>query len=192
MTLQSVALIGRARSGKDTAAAHLVSTLHYVPVAFASPLKTAAEQLDPIVSFEPTGFGPIPVRLTDALRRWGWEEAKDRYPEVRRCLQHMGQTVRDLEPDFWLNIALSRVTEAQKWNIPVVVTDCRYPNEAEALKARGFTTVRIVRPSVRAGLAGEHESETALDQYVTDYVVSNRGTVAELHDAILSMVRPPF
>jgi hypothetical protein len=100
----------------------------------------------------------------------------------------MGQGIRDMTPDYWLNVALEKAEQARKWNVPVVITDCRYPNEAEALKARGFLTVRVIRPSLQPGLAGEHESETALDQYATDYLLCNRGTVADLHKQVDTMV----
>ncbi|GGU49123.1 deoxynucleotide monophosphate kinase family protein [Streptomyces violascens] len=176
----NIALIGRARSGKDTIAARLISRYAYTRIAFADPLKEMSLSLDPIVAYEPSGYGPLPTRLSAVVQRYGWEKAKDRFPEVRRTLQRAGQAVRDQEPGHWLSLALDKVTVADTWNLPVVVTDCRYPNEAEALKARGFRLVRVLRP--HAGQAAPaHESETALDGYPTDVTVANVGTLSDLN-----------
>ncbi|MDX3295126.1 hypothetical protein PV569_15570 [Streptomyces scabiei] len=180
MGYPNIALIGRARSGKDTIAARLISRYAYTRIAFADPLKEMALGIDPIVAYEPSGYGPLPTRLSAVVQRFGWEKAKDRFPEVRRTLQRSGQAVRDQEAGHWLSLALDKVTVADTWNLPVVVTDCRYPNEAQALKARGFRLVRVLRPDA-AGSVPEHESETALDGYPADVTVANVGTLADLN-----------
>ncbi|MFJ8386230.1 hypothetical protein ACIQ9Q_17230 [Streptomyces sp. NPDC094438] len=175
-----IALIGRARSGKDTVAARLVSRYAYTRIAFADPLKEMALGLDPIVAYEPSGFGPLPTRLSDVVRRVGWERAKDDFAEVRRTLQRAGQSVRQQEPGFWLGLALDKVTVADTWNLPVVVTDCRYENEAAALKTRGFKLVRVVRPGYSDAPA-THDSETELDRFPADVTLANTGTLTDLN-----------
>ncbi|MEU0981131.1 hypothetical protein ABZ488_18085 [Streptomyces griseus] len=183
MNYRHVALMGRAGSGKDTIGARLVSRFVFARVAFADPLRDLALSVDPIVANEPTGYGPLPIRLSDVVRREGWDQAKAR-PEVRRTLQRLGQSVRDQDERYWLRAALAKVDVADRWNLPVVVTDCRYENEAEALTARGFLLVRVER-SGEHGPAGEderqHTSETELDDYPADAVLTNGGTLAELH-----------
>jgi hypothetical protein len=181
--MADIALIGRARSGKDTVAARLVAQ-GYTRVAFADPLKRALLGMNPYV---PTGPG-ITVRLESLIADVGWDYAKDHYPEVRRLLQHTGQTIRELDPGFWVSAALDEI--AGIWS-PVVVSDVRYPNEAEALRVRGFKIVRIVRPDAGPlpGGASAHDSETALDNYVPDALIYNGGSLAELHsraDALTS------
>ncbi|WP_282793685.1 hypothetical protein [Streptomyces sp. CC224B] len=175
-----IALIGRARSGKDTVAARLVDRYAYTRVAIADPLKAMCLRVNPIIDYEPSGFGQLPIHLTDTVRRSGWEHAKDTYPEVRRVLQSVGREVRNLDPGFWLGLALDKIGAADHWHLPVVVTDCRYPNEAEALVQRGFKVVRIIRPGVPRPIR-EHESETALDEYPADVTVANIGTVEDLN-----------
>lgn len=187
MTYPGIALIGKARSGKDTFAARLVTGHSYTRVAFADPLRAVALAADPIVSAESGHFGYLPVRLSQAVERDGWEKAKTTLPEVRRTLQSFGQAVRDVDPDFWLSLALERLDVAASWSLPVVVTDTRYVNEAQALRARGFTLVRIVRPG--AGTR-EHVSETELDGFPVDVTVANTGTVADLHAQADLLVKP--
>ncbi|MGY1440130.1 hypothetical protein [Streptomyces reniochalinae] len=61
------------------------------------------------------------------------------------------------------------------------------PNEAEALKARGFTLVRVQRPGNPGTL--EHESETALDDFPVDRVLINGGTLFDLETEAHSLVK---
>ncbi|MFF4952274.1 hypothetical protein [Streptomyces chattanoogensis] len=178
----SIALIGRARSGKDTVAARLIERFQYTRVAFADPLKDMALRIDPWIDGpEPRYPAGWTIRLSDMVEHIGWERAKDEYPEVRRILQHVGQTVRDLDFDFWVRVALEKISAAKRWNLPVVVTDCRYPNEAETLKAAGFKLVRIVRPDNFLSGVPHHESETALADWPVDEVIHNISSLGALH-----------
>ena len=165
-----IALIGRARSGKDSVAARLVGQHGYTRVAFADPLKDMALSVNPLVQDD--------FRLSDVVGYYGWEAAKDRYHEVRGTLQRLGQSIRDVDPDFWLRLALDRVDSASG---PVVVSDVRYSNEVAALSARGFRTVRVRRDKIAQQCIGLHVSETALDGYRADVDVFNDGTLPELH-----------
>jgi hypothetical protein len=171
----NIALMGRARSGKDTVAARLVTAHRYTRVAFADPLKDVALSLDPLIDDE--------WRLSDCVKAVGWEQAKED-PEVRRTLQRLGQGIRDRDPGFWLRLALAKVSQC---STPIVVTDVRYPNEYSALQARGFLMVRVARPNYPAETVTSeeltnrrHTSETALDGYLPDVVLSNAGTLNDL------------
>ncbi|MFE5896865.1 hypothetical protein ACFQ67_05505 [Streptomyces sp. NPDC056488] len=162
--------------------ARLAARFVFTRVAFADPLRDLAVALDPVVGVEATGFGSLPLRLSDVLRREGWDRAKQR-PEVRRTLQRLGQGVRDQDEGHWLRLALAKLDVADRWGLPVVVTDCRYENEATALRQRGALLVRVERPdrAAPAGETAEHRSETELDGFAADAVLTNGGTVAELH-----------
>ncbi|AUG87096.1 deoxynucleoside monophosphate kinase [Streptomyces phage Nesbitt] len=173
-----IGLIGKARSGKDTAAARMVQTSAYTRLAFADPLREALLKLDPqIVYGVGLEWGPQFAGLQTLVGHVGWERAKAEYPEVRRLLQNYGQTIREMDPEFWVRELSKKVAAAHGWNMPVVVTDVRYRNEAEALKRAGFYLVRVERPG--AGLAGEaaqHASETELDDWPADLLLHNNGT----------------
>jgi hypothetical protein len=183
----NIALIGKARSGKDTAAAFLVRERAYTRVAFADPLKEMALSIDPIIPAGRVVGQRVHVHLSMLVRDVGWEYAKDHYPEVRRILQSIGQTQRDFDADYWVNVAARKIAGAERWNLPVVVTDVRYRNEADMLRARGFRMVRVIRPSAgrRQGPAEQHASENELNDYPTDAVIYNDKDVATLQRAIL-------
>lgn len=183
--MHNIGLIGKARSGKDSAAMHLVRERLCTPLAFAAPLKEMALSIDPLI---PLGQYPcVHVRLSEMIRNIGWELAKDTYPEVRRILQTTGQTVREYDDTFWITAMRRKLNNAEQWNLPIVVTDVRYPNEAEMLKARGFRLVRITRPGAGAGAGAGHDSETALDDYAAHVTIRNTGTLDDLKRAILAV-----
>lgn len=180
MTLPNIALMGRARSGKDTVASRLVEEHGYTRVAFADPLKEMALRIDPWVN---TWNWEPPVRLSKLVADVGWEYAKDHFPETRRILQNIGQTIREEIPGYWVSVAMRRILAIDG---PVVVTDVRYPDEASALICNGFTTVRIVR----AGLPTmTHESETALSTWFSEKVIHNSGMIADMWPKVDAIVR---
>ncbi|MCR8576455.1 hypothetical protein [Streptomyces sp. Isolate_219] len=187
MSYPNIALMGRARSGKDTIAKRLIHQAQYVRVAFADPLKDMALRIDPrIVYGEGLEWGPQDTPLSLLVEHVGWERAKDEYPEVRRFLQHLGQSIREQDEDFWLRQGLRKLDEAAKWNLPAVVTDVRYPNEYEALRGRGFVMTRVTRPEPGEiidwnSIGGDHESETALSEHEYDVLVRNNGPLAQLY-----------
>jgi hypothetical protein len=179
----NIGIIGRARVGKDTAGAWLVDNRGYRRVAFADPLKEAALKLDPIMW---TDYDDNPYRLSDELNSYRapvfrgrdpWELAKDGTPEVRRVLQELGASIRTIDPEFWLRAALKRVTEANEAGVPAVITDVRYPNEAESLRRAGFHLLYIHRPGVPHL---DHESEGALTDEDADHLIINNGSLADL------------
>ena len=63
-----------------------------------------------------------------------------------------------------------------------IITDCRFPNEAEAVKERGGIVVRVVRPGV--GPVNAHPSETALDDWKFDRYISNARDVISLKEQV--------
>jgi hypothetical protein len=175
--------MGKARSGKDTVAGRLVAEYGYQRVAFADPLKDMALSINPYVASDRIGA----FRLKNLVEAYGWERAKDEYAEVRRLLQTVGQSIRSYDPDYWVNVAMRALDEVPG---PVVVTDVRYPNEADALQARGFTLVRVVRPNrpdVKMAHS-EHNSEVALDDRHPDVLVFNGGSLAELNQRVDALV----
>lgn len=177
--MRDIALIGRARSGKDAIGARLVSRYGYTRLAFADPLKEMALSIDPVIPYDIPGFGGLNhVRLSTLVEHVGWERAKEEYPEVRRILQHLGQAVRERDSDYWIRLLAQRVYPETG---PIVVTDVRYPNEADALRSFGFRLVRVIRPSLGGQDPNEHVSETALQGYPVPLTIINSGTLEELH-----------
>ncbi|MFI2609650.1 hypothetical protein [Kitasatospora sp. NPDC018619] len=176
--MKNIALIGRARSGKDTAAG-VLAEYGYVRRALADPLKQMAYDIDPVVGVELLGVdAPVPVHLAAAVDRYGWEAVKDRFPAARRFLQRLGTegVRRHVAEDFWITRCVTAAAASQR---PVVVTDVRFDNEVNALRAAGFAVWFIDRGAPD----GDHPSEQ-LGPAHADQVIPNTGTLADFHARI--------
>jgi dephospho-CoA kinase len=195
---QSIGLIGKMGSGKDSVANILTGSYGFGRVAFAEPLKRLVIEADPLIgcggALDRQNLAAEPVHLSDVLRTMTFEDAKRAYPEVRRSLQRIGQGARQIDPDYWIRLALADVEYVHGAGMPVVVTDVRYVNEAEALRAKGFRLVRVTRPASSAGMTTAetrealHESETALDYYPADLTLTNDGDMIDLTGKVLAML----
>lgn len=180
-----VGLTGKKRAGKDTVAAVLVEEFGFERIAFADPMKEAALALDPWIDVTAP---PCPrfIRLSEVLRDFGgWETAKE-FPEVRRTLQRLGtQLGREvLGEDLWVDAGIAQMREPGQ---NYVVTDCRFPNEADAIRELGGEIVRVIRPSLVSD--DTHASETAMDDYDVDASLLNESTIEALQQATRSMMR---
>lgn len=179
--VQAVGLSGWARAGKDTVADYLVNNNGYLKMSFADPMREALRRLDPLITVgEMHGVG-----LASAVDGLGWEELKALSPDIRGLMQRMGTEVgREMfGEDFWVDAALDRIPDGSN----VVFADVRFPNEAKAIKALGGSVWRVERDGV--GPANDHISETALDDYDFDHVVSNNADVDSLYRTIATILK---
>jgi hypothetical protein len=78
-----------------------------------------------------------------------------------------------------------------------IITDMRFPNEMDAVKAKGGITIRVNRKGfpITHSKTGEthllsreafteHPSETALDNHNFDYVIDNNSSISDLIDKV--------
>ena len=66
-----------------------------------------------------------------------------------------------------------------------IITDIRFPNEMDAVKAKGGITIRVNRTNRwNKPQDIEHTSETALDNHEFDFVIDNNGTISDLIDKV--------
>lgn len=174
MTRPLIGLIGHKQAGKDSLAAELVSRHGYTRVAFADPLREVALALDPWIDIRIVNAHSF-RRLSAIVAERGWDDAK-KIPEVRRVLQHLGVAVRAQDPDFWVRQGMAAATGRD-----AVVTDVRFPNEADAIRADGGVLVRVTRDVAdEAAALDPHESEHALDDFDVDLTIDNNGSLHDL------------
>lgn len=171
-----IGLSGYARSGKDTMAEILCLNYEYKRVAFADPMRDALYKMNPIVIDK--------IRLADVVDTHGWEIAKT-YPEARRLLQRLGTEVgREMfGQNFWVEQALRGATPDSR----IVISDVRFPNEADAIKELGGKIVRINRLNTEA--VNSHPSEHAMDDYAFDKVINNHTTVDDFADDVFMFAK---
>ncbi|MGA5019279.1 hypothetical protein ACPCAA_17905 [Streptomyces griseoincarnatus] len=180
MTIPLVGLAGAARSGKD-AAAHPLLDMGWTRRAFADKVRDMLYALNPVLD-EPE-YADDFTTLRYEVDSYGWETVKELYPEVRSYLQRLGtEGGRELlGEDVWVD-ALFR--DFETWG-PTVITDVRFPNEADAIRARGGLVLKVVRPGQKLITESSHYSERALDGYGFDEVILNDGPLRELYESVL-------
>lgn len=175
-----IGLSGYARSGKDTVA-EMLWPFGYVRRSFATPLKDAVYALDPLVGQDMT------ERVAALVDEYGWDEVKVGVPEARRLLQRMGTEVGRVlfGEDFWVERAFASLRPGAAY----VFADCRFPNEAKAIRAAGGQVWRVERPGV--GPITDHPSETSLDDWDFDLVLDNSGDfrflAEQVHEAVKAL-----
>lgn len=179
-----IGLNGFARSGKDTVADYLVANYGFVKLAFATPMREALYRLDPKIT-----VADIPgVPLSTAVDGMGWENVKAESPDIRGLMQRIGTEVgrQMFGENIWVDLAMKEVAKHPR----VVLSDCRFPNEAEAIKQAGGEIWRVEREGF--GPVNGHSSEVALANFFADYVVPNNGTLNELHHEVDTALSPQF
>jgi nucleoside 2-deoxyribosyltransferase len=173
--IQIMGLAGYARSGKDTVAETLVEQ-GWEKASFASPIKEAVYTLNPKVAYDMEDLD-----YQHVVDTYGIDDAKVKYPEVRRLLQVFGTEVgREMfGQNFWVEQAIASVPDGGK----VVFSDVRYPNEANSIRYLGGQIWWVQRDGVEA--LNDHPSENSLDGFMFDNTINNNGTIDELKQQVL-------
>lgn len=170
-----IGLSGYARSGKDTAAEVLVEEFGFKRVAFADKLREVLYALDPIILWDDEWHRmkgvPEYMPLKWIIDEWGWDgyKATGWSKHIRKLLQRLGTEAGRyvLGENVWVDAAFASGADR------IVVTDCRFVNEATAIKHRGGEVWRINRHGV--GPINDHVSETGLDNWPFDLTLFNGG-----------------
>jgi hypothetical protein len=143
------------------------------------------------------------------IERFGYERLSFAEPlkigcgtrDDRALLQRVGHGVRELFPDFWVNLAMHDYEQRKTWpDARFVNDDTRYANEATILKANGFVIVRVVaskamrvdRLKRNGRLQDEsqlnHDSELQLDDFPHDHRIVNDGWPEDLVDELAEIL----
>lgn len=179
-----IALTGYARAGKDTVGQILVDRHGFTRVSFADRLKAMSLRIDPILEIEPDlDTAPYKAKLSHIISLYGGLEQAKELTVVREWLQTLGVSAREcIGADVWVNAALDNMPAGD-----VVITDCRFRNEATAVVRRGGMVVRVTRPGVHA--VNGHVSEHDLADWRVDGELHNAGTIEDLAGFVAVLVR---
>ena len=171
--MKVICISGNAQNGKDTTA------------------EIMCEELEAL------GYSVVIAHYADLLKHicrafFGWNGEKDE--AGRQILQYVGtDVVRKQRPNFWVDFIVSVLDLFKgEWDY-VLIPDCRFPNEIEAMQNDGFdtTSLRVVRLNFESPLTEtqqQHPSEIALDDYVFDHTIYNDGTLDDLRRKILKWI----
>lgn len=139
--MRVIGLVGKKRSGKDTAADWMTRDWDCATkVAFADPVKNALMAI-------------LGCQSVDAMEAEFGKE--DPIPflggvSLRRMYQTLGTEWgrRLIHPHLWIKLMDRRLAQLEKEGFElVVVSDVRFENEANYLRNRGARMVHIIRPN---------------------------------------------
>ncbi len=204
-----IALSGLAGAGKDTAANVLVTHAGFSSLAFADPLRNEVAQAYQLRSDEtglltnrstketPTarlaiiecdsfGFTGAVARATGATVDDEWLHTP-RSP--RQVLQWWGTEYRRQQrSNYWTNQMLLRIKSlVQAGQRRFVITDCRFENEATAVRRLGGIVWQVTRPAAEeAATEGQHASVNDGSTLLPTVVIRNRGDLLDLRAHVLA------
>lgn len=172
-----IGISGYAGSGKDTVGQIIQKLTTPTPMQrsdweikkFAGKLKQIASLMTgiPVEKFEDQEF---------KLSKLGpeWDDMV-----VREFLRLLGtEAVRNgVHTNAWVNALFADYHDNCFW----LITDARFPNEAEVIKSKDGVIVRVNRVEKSDS---NHPSEISLDDWNFDYTITNRGTMEELENNV--------
>lgn len=170
-----IAFTGPAGAGKSTAAAVVAARYGYYRLSFAAPIRAML-----------MAFG-----LTGEQLGAGKEQPLDWLPgqTPRRLMQTLGtEWGRQLvDPNIWVKLAMRRAQWALGQQFAgVVFDDCRFDNEAMAIREAGGIVVKI---RGREAAVAPHSSEAGVDDMLLSGIITNHGSVETFAEYVLSFFR---
>lgn len=162
-----IAVIGKMRSGKNTFADFFINR-----------------------GLQEFKFGTGIAEIIQKYFPEEWEKGKPRH-----LYQGIGQYLRSFNQDVWVKYLAKQIEGKPN----VIVTDCRQANEVKWLKENGFYIVKVEADEEvriqRIKAEGDtfkkedlyHETELQVDMAEYDMLVSNNGSIEDLHREALDL-----
>jgi hypothetical protein len=188
INIKLIGLIGKARSGKDTVGKYIETQYNGKCYALADPIKDLSRTL---FLFDEEQLYGSKKEIID--ERWGITPRQtfqmigtnimqfaiygfipdllNKVPMRQFCIKHFKE---------WLN---RFQTESENTDKIVIVTDIRFPHEADMIKDMNGILIKINRPSLNtSGEQYKHCSETAELSY--NYLIHNDDTIEKLYQNV--------
>lgn len=178
-----IALCGKKRSGKDTAGSLYIEKYGYIKYAFANPLKEACREI--FMFNEEQMDGKLKETIDE---KWGVSPRKVFQifgtEMFRQRLTDFFPEMKDIKENFWIyrfELWYKNLIKTNP-NAKVVVTDVRFPNEANIIKKLCGTVIKIERHTKKNN--DSHSSEKSIDLIKGDINITNNGTIKEYHEKL--------
>lgn len=190
-----IGICGEKRSGKDTMADYLCNNYAFVKYALADPMKKGVQEM----------FGFTDKQL------WGEDEHKESIDErygvsPRKVMQKFASElfqfdIYKLLPEiekkierrlFWVYRfrAWYKKEMESKIKLNVVVSDVRFPHEADPIKEMNGIIIKVVRNNKNNNLQKDnHMSETEMIEIKEDYLIVNNGTKKDYYKKIDDVIK---
>lgn len=158
-----IGIAGGKRVGKTTLANMLAEKYQLRHVSFAAPIREFTAHLLGATLDQLEAEKETPIAWLDGIT-------------PRRIMQTLGtECGREMwHPDVWVRVAMRKAVASGR----AVISDVRFPNEAEAIRGHGGCILRLSRATSHT--VDAHESERPLPPECVDFDLANDGTVPEM------------
>lgn len=197
-----IGVCGLIGSGKDTIADYLVNIHEFRRDSFAATLKDAVSAVFGWDRELLEGRSRQSREWREQADTW-WSQRLGHTITPRNILQQWGTEVcrQGFHDDIWIASLENKLRNTQD---DVVISDCRFPNEIQAIRRAGGAVVRVKRGQdpgwfqlavnhfVRGGAlpgAMPHASEWAWAGTEFDHVIDNNGTLDGLYQQVNDLVQ---
>lgn len=170
-----IGLIGNKRVGKTTFSDYLVDKFKFKTYAFADPIKEGAKIMFNLTNEQVHGD------LKEVVdKRWGLTP--------RQFLQKLGTDCcrKTFGNDVWIKTMKFWYADNKDKN--VVISDIRFPNEAQAITELGGVLIKIINPNIKTN-KDSHESEQLVDTINYDLIINNNLGIEEYYKKIENLLR---
>lgn len=172
-----IGITGQKFAGKSTVAAALANSFYKTSGFrtiwdvdfFARPLKEIVCALSGCTMEQLEDYD---FKENEVVPEHLWAFCANEKHNYRSLLQGMGYYLRSKNPNIFIDSVLVGDTSN------LIISDCRFPNEAEAIKRRGGIIIKVVRDSVVSD--DTHQSETHINEIEADYTLWNDTTLENL------------
>lgn len=185
--MKLVALCGLHGSGKDTVAYALPARkLAFADVLYREVAQAFDFTVPDLKCRETKEIALRALRLTrcndNGFLEFNGNEDWESPHSPRQILQWWGDYRRSQDADYF-----ARITEQHVRNGlgDCVITDCRFPNEADMVRKLGGKIWQVIRTDHNPHCT-DHPSETTGSEFSPDVVIYNDGTLEQLKEKALS------
>jgi hypothetical protein len=210
-----IGLSGAAGSGKDTAGRYLSELLGYQTYALAEPIKAIVNLLmgwderhsgGHLKEVQAYAEPPSPLtaiktillidKYIEGVVRYR-DEAIDAFftlldselqgPLAKTSPRRMYQLVgtewgRAVDADLWLKLAQKKLLNSKG----LIITDVRFPNEAEWVQRQEGYVMRIEREATT--VVANHSSENGIPDHLVDFFIPNDGGIGDMEHYLHAVI----
>ena len=171
---------GKIGSGKSTVC-EILKNYNYTELSFAEPIKQFAIN----IGFQYYEVYGSQKQKASESRLWGvsGRTFMQRFgTDIMR--DKLGEIIPEMKGEsIWVKVLENQLELLGKRNI--VISDCRFPDEAEMIRRRGGKIILVTRKECEEN-SSDHSSETQTIE--PDYIIENDSTLKELEQKIIRLI----
>jgi hypothetical protein len=199
-----IGICGFQSSGKDTIADYLIKEHGFIKISFASRLKDIIAIMFGWPRDKLEGLTKEDREWREQIDPWWSKTLQMPHLTPRYVMQYFATDLfrNKFHPDIWVKIVENELNKLIEQNTEqkIVISDCRFENEINMILRLGGKIIQVHReppywfydyrngeepPNIKL----IHRSEIEWIRCYRDYDITNDGTIEELYEKILQVIK---